>query len=83
MQDIIDRFNCCLTEEDSKSNAGNVFYEFSVSELEKVVAYLIEKYEERPSLLGKFWNSKSDMCPLESEIQEHQILAFEKFIQNN
>lgn len=78
--EIKERIECCLTEESSFSNAGNLLHEFKASEIQSVLAFLIEKYERRKFLLEEFWNSKSDACPLECETQEQQIIAFRRFV---
>ena len=33
-------------------------------------------------LLSEFWDSKSDMCPLECEKSDDQVLKFREFIKN-
>ena len=80
MDSLSKRINRCLTELKSEQNAENMLREFKVSELSEVLAYLIEKYDERYSLLSYFWQSKSDACPIDETRMEDQLMKFEQFI---
>jgi hypothetical protein len=72
-QDLKERLNCCLSESDNPSNiAGAVMQEFTVRELEQVLATLISLYDKAPGLLHIFWQRSSDACPLEVSEAESQ-----------
>lgn len=77
---ITERINSCLPDESPMSNAGNILNEFKVSELEKVLAYFIEKYETRKDLLAEFWSHKSDACPIDHKASDDQIISFKRFV---
>ena len=72
-QGLKERLNCCLSESDNPNNlAGELMREFTVRELEQVLAVLIGLYNKAPALLHLFWQRSSDACPLEVSEAEAQ-----------
>ncbi len=78
---VKERFLYCLTEtKDYEKMAFHVMAEFKLQELQDVIQYLLEKFEDEPDLLNQFWNHKSDACPLEASEMEEQVGSFRGWV---
>lgn len=83
-QGMKERLNCCLSESDNPSNiAGALMNEFTVRELEQVLAMLIGLYDKAHGLLHMFWQRSSDACPLEVSEAESQEKEWFKWMYNS
>lgn len=81
-ESFIERINACIHQNVSETT-GNILREFSISEIELVLKYLIEFYKIAPDLLFLFWQKTSDSCPVESDLSEQQEIDFAIFVKTN
>lgn len=69
-----------ISEGNTESSVNFLFSTLPLHKVQDVVKLLIDSYKNQPELLQQFWNSKSDMCPLEATEHEDQINKFKGFV---
>jgi len=79
-KNLQEKLNGCIAQSDkSDSIASHIFQDCTVNETKDILSHLIQVYLDAPELLEKFWQSKSDACPLEASEMEANETEFKKW----
>ena len=83
-KELKSKLDYCISESNSSGVISlHIMQNFTVYELETIVAFLVSKYEQSHNLLSLFNQSRSDNCLLEASQQEQQELDFSTWVKTN